>query len=190
MKGLAFSDPMMIAWLAGRKTVMRELMKHQPGDIHPYLLRLNSKPRYLPGETVYIKEAWSVESGHLSESAYSLGYYIEYKVGGQKDLFAHSCPISKEELLRFYDSQRGVWRPSRFMPEWASRSHALIVSNRRERIMAITEDEAIKEGVEPFILNGIPDYEEGFVLLWEQIHGHESWDRNDWVFRYELEKIS
>lgn len=203
MKGLVFSDQMVKAWLAGNKKVSRRLMNPQPSEIETlYPVGPHApiwmdgmkmiKPRYLPGETVYIKETWRCDNPAAAQDVYSPGIGLFYKAG-----------ISEEELAMMPTNS---WKSPRFMPEWASRSHALIVSVRPERIQKITEEEAIKEGISklPFyrlldqrqtddrhhrIMGDFPPYyARKFQSLWESLHPG-SWKKNDWVWRIELEMV-
>ena len=193
MKGLTFSQPMMLAWLEGRKSVTRRLMNPQPEIRNGFVYGLNVggseeffrreyhhfiKPRYRPGETVYIKETWAHWFDHNKSGK------VFYKADGQDF-------TTGEKMLGW------KWRSPRFMPEWASRSHALILSARPERIQEITEEEADKEGfggdfphkVMPEMFDvddsglSIP---ECFARLWETLH-KRSWTENSWIWRYELE---
>jgi len=182
MKGLIFSQSLIPAWLAGNKTVSRRLINPQPDgtweDGRPWwnIGGLNGgKPRYQPGETVYIKEWWAQD--------------LEGEVFYRAD---HDIKPSTVER----------WSSPLFMPERAARSHALIVSVRPEKIREITHEEADREGTEnyrpkqwdvPFIKevrarDGCTLLVGKFAQLWNSLHPG-SWDRNDWVWRYELEKM-
>ena len=132
---------------------------------------------YRPGETIYIKEAWA--RGPV------LGAGSEKWAG-------------REILYRATDVEISAqWKSPRFMPEWASRSRARIVSVMPERVQEITLADVVKEGINPVVESGQPDCHDGtvgeiiikrFSDLWESLHPG-SWERNDWVFRYELEKL-
>jgi len=186
MKGLIFSDSMIIAFLEGRKTVTRRLVKLNFKPSRCYSANLESPPLwwdfydedgtikrikspYRTGETVYIKETWTIHlcAGREVEQ-------IHYRADGL------SCPIEGEKLK---------WKSSRYMPEWASRCHARIKHVRPpERIQEITRLEAVKEGCpirEDIIAMDVLKW---FISLWEILHPR-SWDRNDWVWPIELEKI-
>ena len=179
MKGLIFSEPMVRAWLAGNKTVTRRLIKPQPpirgieachysrtgwAETGDYGCSCIPFPcPYRPGETVYIKETW------------------------QK--FDHPYGDVPPALYKADDEAghiSGGWKSPRFMPEWASRSKALIKSVRPERIQEITEEEAVREGV--LSSEYEKSYRFAFSKLWQSLHPG-SWERNDWAWRIELEKL-
>lgn len=191
MRGLSFSGPMVVAWLEGNKSITRRLMNPQPdivvgdqlqadvwyaadfgdagGDPDRELL-----PRYNPGETIYIKEKWRIyEDG--ADSSIKIQYASDLTIC----LWIHPW----KRIFNRYINQKNPyrWRSPMMMPEWASRSHALIKSVRPERIKEITIEESMKEGFTlPLVC--------GFIPLWESLHPG-SWDRNDWIWRYELEKL-
>ncbi len=193
MKGIVFSEPMVRAWLEGRKSVTRRLVKvsseWEPGythcvgdviqDVHFYGGPDGDcivKPPYLPGETVYIKETWGaidLESGYalIRQPKSKEGIEIVYRAGCND----------------FIDSLVHTWFTPRFMPEWASRGHILIGGVKPERVQAITEEDAIKEG---FHNPGDPDFNPlfPFIGIWDSLYPG-SWERNDWVWRIELEAV-
>ncbi len=201
MKGLTFSEPMMVQWLAGNKSLTRRLMNPQPvfyedgGCYYPFppLLFLHQPQtvkkwrhyatedhfrkgvavdfsKYCTDETVYIKETWRTYAGE-DDSEYEHPS-VEYK----------SDNPGKYPDLKY--------KSPRFMPEWASRSHAMIKSVRPERIQEITVEEIIKEGFSTTLREheACCDLKEQFQNTWESLHPG-SWERNDWVWRYELEKL-
>lgn len=208
MKGLLFSEPMVKAWMEGRKSVTRRLVKvsseWEPGythcvgdviqDVHFYGPDGDCivKPPYLPGETVYIKEAWAYHDP-LFDDDKAEAFHVAALIDPSRIIYRASSP---EYLKR-------RWRSPRFMPEWASRSKALIVSVRPERVQSITPEEVKREGfvVRDFAGIGVlallgltPEtYMESvamqeFQSLWETLHPG-SREKNDWVWRIELEKI-
>jgi hypothetical protein len=190
MKGLSFSEPMVKAWLAGNKTVTRRIMNPQPADIIIPKLCITPKPRYLPGEIVYIKETWARiwnQDGCINEDVDQCpidceGCHIEYKA----DTGARHPAEWPDESTG--DPSCPKWKSPRFMPETASRSHALIKSVIPERIREINEVDAYLEGFRDQ-LRGETFWSVGaqFKEIWDKLHP-ESWERNDWVWRIELER--
>ena len=200
MKRLSFNDEMARAWHEGRKTVTRRLIKFKEADpdccwchgkgleyidcgneLSGYDYRSPCrcrwpKPPYSPGEIVYIGEAW-----HLCGEGDDGGTEYVYRADGM----GGQCPRCGEEIK---------WKPPATMPEWASRSRARIVSVRPERVQEISIDDIEAGGVyrvmdsqdcanDTFLNTG------NFIDHWDSIYGPGSWNRNDWCWRIELEKI-
>ncbi len=218
MKGLVFSGHEVLAWLEGRKTVIRRLMipppdkyvLHQQGDSSTsesrrrnshFCWQLCDGPEikdvvwiqqtYRPGETVYIKEVWQ---------DFCPPWDGAWCGCGSKEMIAKTHKVAYLATGTGIDhkGQKNVlpekWKSSLVMPEWASRSHALIVSIRPERVREITEVDALKEGVisaskeaAPGTGNYIPNAVNEFIRIWESLHPG-SWERNEWVWRIELKK--
>lgn len=101
------------------------------------------------------------------------------------------------------------WRPSIFMPRWASRLTLELTSVRVERVQAISEADAIAEGVgHEFVMNaGWPDYrhiengvctltqdtpEASFGTAWDSMHAKSvfAWDRNPWVWVLTFRRVT
>lgn len=93
----------------------------------------------------------------------------------------------------------GGWKPSIFMPRWASRIDLEITGIRVERLQDISEEDAKAEGA-PGYEEGIdsPPPEDGeyswshiasFRSLWRSINGHDSWGLNPWVWVLEFKRI-
>jgi hypothetical protein len=190
MKGLSFSEPMIRAWMAGNKSVTRRLMNPQPDGISgigdPFIYIDDSRDRrkaiiyrYLPGETVYIKETWRIECiyGEINQVA------IEYKDGQIRRATPSPGWIDRQ---RKRGPSAYSWRSPMMMPEWASRSHALIVSVRPERVQEITLTEIEKEGFTGELNTAFS----AFIGLWDSMHGAQNFHIiNPWVWRIELEKL-
>lgn len=71
------------------------------------------------------------------------------------------------------------WRPSIFMPRWASRITDEIVSVRVERLQDISTADCWAEGI-PHSPDVDPIHE--YQSLWESINGPGSWALNPWVW--------
>lgn len=207
MKGLSFSQEMMVQWLKGNKSITRRLMNPQPSpaninsdgskNMPDGWLRWKPRPKgaslvwnplgqwpdrfedyasYLPGETVYIKETWCQpvmrDWKSKTESCHKYNA-IEYAA----DMGIERFPIGGNFTPR---REQFRWRSPRYMPEWAARSHALIISVRPEKLNSMSDSEVIKEGV---------DNIKAFMLLWDKIHkGGLVWEKNPWVWVVTLER--
>lgn len=103
------------------------------------------------------------------------------------------------------DDEDGIrWRPSIYMPRWASRITLEVTGVRVERLHAITEFEAIAEGVESTAEFRWRDYmpereapaqthssaRESFLSLWESINGTESLAANPWVWVVTFKRVT
>lgn len=81
---------------------------------------------------------------------------------------------------------RGKWRPSIFMPRWASRILLEITAVRVERLQNISNEDALAEGVE---LRGKLRPWALYRELWESINGPGSWEANPWVWVIEFKVL-
>ena len=82
------------------------------------------------------------------------------------------------------------WKPSIYMPRWASRITLEIVSVRVERLKSISEDDAQAEGAEvPMTCDVSHSARNNFAQLWESINGPGSWDANPWVWVVEFKRF-
>lgn len=72
------------------------------------------------------------------------------------------------------------WKPSIFMPRWASRLSLPVTSVRVERLQDISEADARAEGVTDDGLGGTA--RKMYSRLWETINGAGSWALNPWVW--------
>lgn len=85
----------------------------------------------------------------------------------------------------------GRWRPSIHMPRWACRLVLEITDVRVERLQAISEADAIAEGID--FLRHAPDADESltpqqlFHCLWDGTGG--DWDSNPWVWAITFKRI-
>lgn len=167
---------MLQACIEGRKTVTRRLMKPQPEDVvdgTPFVLVDHGKyietriikPKYLPGEVVYVKETWYCENENTAQDIMSRGEGLYYK--------------QAEEHPEIFPK----WRSPLIMPSWAARYWIRIKSVRVERIQEITNQEIRREGAASF---GCTTHRLNFQIMWDSIYPG-SWERNDWVFVYEFE---
>jgi hypothetical protein len=77
------------------------------------------------------------------------------------------------------------WRPSIFMPRWASRITLEVVDVRVERVQEIGNVDALKEGTPDLRTkeNGW-DMRDCFRSLWNTINQKRGygWEKNPWVF--------
>ncbi|MGL4404745.1 MAG: hypothetical protein ACRCT6_03235 [Notoacmeibacter sp.] len=201
---ILFSAPMVLAILKGAKTQTRRIVKPQPdkeNDGYPYwyiggyrawqchkvfdVLRSGAHNELLCpygkiGDRLWVRESWRY--GDFIEDEVP---YIRYFADGAKKM----CWPAKEWEEKFTDKK---WRPSIFMPRWASRITLEITGVRIERLHDISEDDAIAEGIN---LNDVTGFalqprkgREGFRRLWQSINGPDSWSENPWAWAIEFKQ--
>ena len=197
MKGIHFKPEMIQAIVEGRKTVTRRVIKPQPflrdNDWWCWLPRKNVEvqwheifdmkmltdyARYRAGETVYIKEMWTVDKKYdkLPPSKIPRGTRIYFR--------EHEIPEAVEPIL-------GRWRSPLHLPRWFASYFITITDVRAERLQEIMEEGAMAEGFsityekyEPWTLT---DARTDFLRTWNSINKDYPWESNPFIFRYEFE---
>lgn len=144
------------------------------------------------GEVVYINEAWVTEKkydhlkpGELPDSAYI--HFISLGVG--------DYPLG---------ITLGKLRSAMFLPERFARYFIQIADVKHQRLQEITEEGAVKEGMNyPDIWNkyfphygegetivGVNSYVNTYRVVWDSINPKNPWASNDWVWVYSFKKVN
>ena len=204
---IIFSGAMVRALLAGRKTQTRRLIKPRGkgpslfdgGWSDSYILDPGNADwraqdlRYAIGDRLYVRENWRVSpeacEGWRPEDPRG---WIDYQAGGSLEVIAPSFEaVDRATFLKGEDHDWDFipsrYRPCIHMPRWASRLTLLVDDVRVERLQAISEADAIAEGVEHHGGSDGPVAE--FAALWESLHGPESWDANPWAVVIEFKTV-
>ncbi len=173
---ILFSGPTVRAILEGRTTQTRRVVMPQFNVLHQIrkdcailtnrIFRRGDgwikSPYGQPGDRLWVRETWGPCAGGVV----------------YRDDFP-ACPDG------------GKWKPSIFMPRWASRITLEIVSVRVERVQGITVDDAEKEGCG----FGVNDETGGpvarFKNLWDSINSSRGfgWYANPWVWVIEFQRL-
>ena len=200
---IIFSAPMVRALLDGRKTQTRRIISTKGsanlfdgGWTDSYVMDPGNADwrarhvKFAPGDRLYVREA----HGLVPASAYRMSDGVEQIVSPYADWTA--C-IFREGFDR---SQGGIrWRPSIYMPRWASRLTLIVTDVRVQRLQDITEADAIAEGC---LMDPEPNddgshvpaeiaHERGgdigwdsardwFADLWNSLYGPDAWAANPW----------
>lgn len=99
-----------------------------------------------------------------------------------------------------------TWRPSLFMPRWASRILLEVTEVRVQRLQEISEADAKAEGVEPFFtrfpevgrdqrlttgeLASDAEHRASFAVLWDEINGDRAlWSTSPWVWAISFRRV-
>lgn len=197
-KPILFSGPMVKAILDGRKTMTRRVLKPQPiwsdgGSINdgggqmdyiePHWAR-EPKLAYAPGDLLWVRETWA-EACELDENdkpATDMRTY--YRADGE--------PFSRYLDPDTDEWREGIkWRPSIFMPRWASRISLRVTAVKVERLQDISEDDAKAEGSPLGMIyeRETPTHHAGFRDLWNSINGPGAWEANPWCAAYSFERV-
>jgi len=113
--------------------------------------------------------------------------------------------LSKKPTVLYYANDnpkyrdQDMWKPSIHMPRWASRITLEVTGVSVERLMDISENDALLEGVQPGFLDG-GNWEEtddpncpaipAFKKLWDSTYSKKGfgWDKSPWVWVVEFKQ--
>lgn len=209
---ILFSAPMVRAILDGRKTVTRRVVDEarmfaKVGDFLPWFTSSYKYDPHLakrvaefqgwtrvgpygaPGDRLWVKETW--------HPCARIGFdvEVEYRADESSKTRRWNGDGDMDAMIA-----RDAWRPSIFMPRWASRISLDVISVSVERLHDITEADARAEGIycdesqhnRGWHVSGdntrhnAPTH--AFRALWTAINGPESWAENPWVWRVEFRR--
>lgn len=159
-----------------------------------------------PGDTLWVRETWAPFDAWIDGVEREDPVVVRYKADGN---------ILRHERDRVTDIDQDnwsfpKWKPSIFMPRWASRITLEITGIRVERVQDISESDARSEGVELTAKDSWKDYlygaknqhgayhyrislpsaRQSYVSLWDSINAKKSpWITNPWVWVIEFKPI-
>lgn len=196
---ILFSGEMVRAILEGRKTQTRRVVRPQPTWIESSGRWLWPIPpsKVNPGcctEVVTASREWW-EYLTPNQRPYQVGdwLWVREACGVRSDLrpyviYRADHPDVRMPFEHIHDNTT-CWRPSFLMPRWASRISLEVTEVRAERLQAITEADAQREGLQPSIMgHGYPVFRtealEKFRNLWNRLNGPRGygWDADPWVW--------
>jgi len=143
------------------------------------------------GDRVYVRETWHPETNGTDAGDHYLR--VRYACDGFERHISYNDTPSSWIIPKA--AIRGNV-PSLLMPKFVARTWGTITSVRVERLRDISEADAKAEGVEPtnghpvrgaFFGTG-PSYREGFMQLWADLYGAESFAANPWVWVVQWER--
>ena len=207
---ILFSGEMVRAILDGRKTQTRRVVKPQPDCNTTALGHVGSGPCVVlamrnrmyeipcpygqPGDRLWVKETFYCDDYRYpdipkDEQDEDLRDRMIYYRADGDDLCQQipECDCDGNNVP--------PWRPSIFMPRWASRITLEITGVRVERLQEISEDDAKAEGsqdahnVMHFSFQSSIDnvYRRNYASLWDSINGKmHPWTSNPWVWVIEF----
>jgi len=101
-----------------------------------------------PGDHLYVRETWRVHSTAHSEPIDRIDVSVWYRADSTLRRFS-KMKLSEIPAHKVIPDSPGHWRPSIHMPKWAARIRIPVKSLRAQRVLDISEEDAIAEGVEP-----------------------------------------
>lgn len=217
---ILFSAPMVRALLGGRKTQTRRKLQYQPtmgqAPIRKLIRPIDAPPFYewrwkskfganlgpldiriKSGDRLYVREHWRTTQAYddLSPS----------EMGGEEPVRYLADNTLQTWGFQIAHFQAGRYRQAMHMPRWASRLTLTVTDVRVERLQAISEADAIAEGIEDVTRDVAPSdkslrfwkrYKDGgwngyvdtavgsYASLWTEINGPGAWETNPWVAAY------
>lgn len=197
---ILFSGPMVKAILEGRKSMTRRVVKPKYQPFIDNLLKNflggewgNRPLPYKKGDRLWVKET------HLPDPPINgdWDYYMFNDGDGRLNLNAIPERYRNSEYVIYRASWTGIdlrWRPSIFMPRWASRITLEITNIRVERLQSITAMDAVSEGIERSNAVGVRDRAIDEVTmfrdLWDSINGKTyPWSSNPFVWVVEFKRV-
>jgi len=123
-------------------------------------------PRWQAGERLWVRETFAHVDDHREHGPHC----VDYRAYVRTDYAAaRVC---------------GPWRPSIFMPRWASRIDLDVEAVRAERLQAITRGDARAEGIGTCGPAGYCSCDvDRYARLWDEINGSRAtWASNPWVW--------
>ena len=201
---------MVKALLEGRKTMTRRVVKPQPEFYH------GGKKVRVEGDCWYPNEKKGLH--YANQRHFRKGMPMDFCPYGQvgnrlwvREIWNFTPMLSRTAIVRYQDLtcrgveipegfnhkvylMRGYWRPSIYMPRWASRITLEITNIRCERLQDITETDAQAEEVPcTELYHDVSGdlHRAQFADLWDSINQKRGfgWERNTWVWVIEFKRI-
>lgn len=127
------------------------------------------------GDVAWVRETWTVRDYGVTNPGNIKSISVSYRASCDEaaDSDWHLVEVDDEWYRKIRQNPRfDEWRPSIYMPRWASRDDLLIKWIRVERLRDISEADAKAEGVAAWTdMFGYTAYRAEFSLLWDGING-------------------
>lgn len=192
---ILFSGAMVRAILDGKKTQTRRIVMR--GSTMP-----SSCPYGVPGDRLWVRETWH-QCPHCDRTvAYRAGGWMIPPSGAPDDGGDRS---DRDDRPLGPKCAAHGWRPSIFLPRWASRISLRVTDVRVQRVRDISGIDIVHEGVverahdDPNLgrcpvsaLDGklYPDLTSLWRAGWNSINGKRApWESNPWVWAVRFERV-
>lgn len=217
---ILMSTPMVKAILAGQKTMTRRVVKLRKGDTVGNISQGDKILEYIicdkDGDEVPLE--FVCPYGSVGDKLWVKETYLPDppRNGEWRDIEFDGCGMPLNLIPEQYRNPSFClykaswvgdlrWKPSIFMPRWASRLTLEITDVRIQRIQEITQEDAVKEGITQQLATHLgisvsPSIEEFeaiqakrvFIELWESLNkkrGYGYFDVNPHVFAISFKAV-
>lgn len=133
---------------------------------------INQFCKHPVGSRIWVKET----------HRYCLPDSVEYKADGKRRI------VKPPDKIIIPNHNLGKWRPSIFMPRWASRITLEVTGVKVERLASISFEDCLAEGIQ-LAGRDSGDVILAYKTLWESINGKGSWVLNPWVWAYTFKLV-
>ena len=158
-------------------------------------------PYGVVGDRLWVRETWYDDNAlrKLEPAPAEPDEFIEYRASHDCRSWEAGCPCNDEQ-------SRSAWRPSIYMPRWASRITLELTGVRAERLQDISEEDAESEGVTPLTpigadqpildsprrrTHGTHPHVLAYAVLWDEINGDRApWVSKPWVWVVEFRQLT
>jgi hypothetical protein len=202
MRPILFSGAMVRAILEGRKWQSRRIVSPGPPDNLGMSVfsdgwryegvdyrgdAVERCPYGVPGDRLWLRETWR---GWCPDSEWCVRYASDASVRENLASWDEGPHYHSPEDAGLA-TEPHKWRPSIFMPRWASRITLELTDVRVQRLQEISEEDAKAEGIQTDDMNHVvrPDginwggARGEFAALWESINVKRApWDSNPYVW--------
>ncbi len=213
---ILFKPEMVRALLDGRKTQTRRIIKPQPpGNVVRHCWYAAPIYGFTPdddvtdnwhktrllgykGDRLWVRETWRC-NGWATDVA---TIFYRASEGNGYTAMCEQYPVAGKKPTRV----TSAWRPGIHMPRWASRLTLVVKDVRVQRLLEITREDAVAEGLirmataPPIAVemgcdwgfDGDPRHGSpvsAFAALWNHINGDSAWSENPWVAAYTFDVI-
>jgi hypothetical protein len=171
---ILFSQNMVKAILAGKKTQTRRIVKPDPQGKIPFTDELPCPYGHV-GDLLWVRETWQAQN--------TSGLWWHEVIRYDRPLYnwAFTNPVEPA-----YEATPPCWIPSIHMPRMACRIKLEVTQLRIERLNNISESDAIAEGCQDWIKNGqvIDTAVSDYAHLWDSIYAERgyAWETNPFVW--------
>lgn len=179
---ILFSGQMVREILAGKKTETRRIVKAPKWSTVEHAGVDFGCPYGAVGSRLWVRETWHTDEPDLERARAK----HEDLMPCIPVIYYRADPVNSNAGCR--------WRPSIFMPRWASRITMEVVDVRVEKLQDISDASAMREGC----YHGIPtdgggvSYVGEFFQLWDSINAKRGFPAASnpyvWAIRFEVER--